>query len=335
MANAAAGIKPKSKYGKKRSVKRRFNKKRGVVRPRKFQATGGVATQSVVSSTIRPSAMVRGLTKITVPNTWLTQRTDNTVGAFGFQTQGQFIHNSVADLRQMANQNGSTLPYVGAGAALNLPTRFILESLVSEITYTNQASSAVDLEIYDIVCKRDIPIANNITVGVNTYVLAPTPIDYWTQGVDATRQLVLPSPQTSTYMGSSPYDSPFFKDYFKVIRRQIVHLPQGANHRHVNILRPNKLCTNDTWANINTIAVAGLTSFTMINVKGYPVSCAGPPSPTTTSLVSIQAVQSLRYKYTWVQNNSYQSFYNSQLFTPTTASVMNIGSGTPLPVTTA
>jgi hypothetical protein len=286
-------------------------------------------TKSLLASSIRPTPQVRNLDRLGAPVISLNQVAQSITAPFGFQAAGFFPMQTAAYLSNCA-VTGVNAAWNNIGGTATRPNRFVLESSMHEYTFTNSTTAGVDLEIYDLVLKRDIPITNVITVGVNPtsldYPLAPSPVDYWEQGVQASHGTRIPTLPQYKIVGSTPFDSIFFKDYFKVVKRSMVQLQQGASHRHCINLSPHKLVDNTMYNQGDVSGYRGLTQYVLYVARGLPV--AVPDSPTvTTSEVRIDAVQVSRYKVTWVNNNNYASYYADNLTTPISASIVNVGSG--------
>jgi len=230
---------------------------------------------------------------------------------------------------------GAQYPNTYFGGAQDIqpgPRRYVHESLISELNMTNSQSSGIEMEIYDIVCKRDVPTNNVILVNgtqQGTLAAANGPPLYWGYGVQAGNGAQQPYYQ---YLGSSPYDSQFFRDYFKTLRRTRVFLPQGATHRHVVNLSPNKIMDETLYNSTVMWGFKGLTVYTMVVIKGLPVSRTFEADfnngATTTDSVFLNWVQNRRFKWTWVQNQQNTAQYTNNMLPLTQEPpIVNIGSG--------
>ena len=203
---------------------------------------------------------------------------------------------------------------------------------------TNTSTAPVQVELYDIYVKRDLPASYVYSIPGTSEVfpLYPDPARYWQVGAansSGTPAGNLGGPaDPSLHYGASPFDSQLFKEYFGVSKRTIVMLPQGAVHRHVSLQKPSYLVT-DAMSVSNVAAVTGLAHFTMYVIKGFPSSgkdSADPPiSHTSTTIPQVSFVQSRRYKYTWcsdatqtLQNEN--KLYGNSGWEPEN---INIGSG--------
>jgi len=137
--------------------------------------------------------------------------------------------------------------------------------------------------------------------------------------------------QLAMLIGSSPYDSPFFKDHFKVVRRNIIQLTPGASHRHTVSLKPNRLVKEED-VNVNSsplqpegqiICTAGFQCFTLLFMRPYAAVDTTPASPPPATTVNtprslITFVQSNRYTYTQVVGLNQTLTYTTGLPTPGT-----------------
>ena len=208
--------------------------------------------------------------------------------------------------------------------------RCVLESLQSEISMVNQTNATTELEIYDISLRRDLPLSNSLRLNNgNTYTLIASPSSYWDKGTNAiANEADNTLPYPSDIIGSSPFDSPFFKDYFRVKKRTQVVLPQGAHHKHIVLLKPNHLMDEVESQTGTMYGFKGLTMYSLVVIKGTPSTDTDAADAPTTTPTLLACVQSFRYKFTWVQDETYTGSYTTNLTTPVPQpTIINIGSG--------
>jgi len=299
----------------------------------KIKTSIGVLSSSVFKAKLRPSPQVLAMERIGAPQMKVSQNNFVIKGDFGFQSASSvplldrvFLKGCVVGIPDQPWPSGYALG----------PRRFVFESLLSELTLSNMTTGGVEMEIWDIVSKRDLLNVALITTGqsatgANTYSVGFDPVQYWNYGVCAAEgnaPSTVPAPYT--IMGSTPFDSQFFKDHFRVKKRTIVMLPQGGCHRHVVNLAPNKLIDETLYNDGNLSGFGGLTMFTLVRARGLPVANlpdTGPGFTTTSGETQVNCIQVLRAKYTYVQAQASQVFYTDNLTSPASANIVNIGSG--------
>lgn len=205
------------------------------------------------------------------------------------------------------------------------PNRLVVESALSEVTFTNIANSAAEVEIYDLVLKRDLPNLMTWTIGANTYTAAGAPEDYIRAGVNAGNS-VAPGLNYHEIIGSSPYDSQMFNTYFKTVKRTHVMLASGASHRHQALIKINKLVNQSVSASDYIRGVKGVTHFVMILVRGI-AGFTADSTIGTASRVTLNTIFTQRVKYSYVQDVNNTLTYDDNLVHAGTVTVRNIGNG--------
>jgi len=316
-----------SKLTAVRSKKHRgvtYVRRSNAIKPHYVLSTGDMS-RSMFKLSRPASKQVKAIERIGAPNTYINQTVDVNTASHGFQQPHSLSLFNLTDLFVMGGNGPSAV--IPTDPNIQRPTRFVIESCQGEYTFSNMSTGGVDLEIYDLVLKRDLPTSNSVTVNTQTYPISPYPDLYWNEGSLAVQgQPTGTTPSPCTILGSSPFDSPFFKDYFKVMKRTIVQLKQGSAHRHAVWLQPNSLIDNTVWQNSAVTGVRGITSFMMYNIRGLPVGDTAGHT-TTTGQCQVNCVLVKRYKYTWVANNTYNSLYRDSLTSPVAGSIVNVGSG--------
>lgn len=294
-------------------------KKQGLVRIKPLGA--GVTTNSYFRLRSRPSAKARAMKKVGAPNVYLSNSGLSFQCVEGFQASSQHSWCNIADLNTIRGfvPGSGTLPVPGSV----IPNQYILESMIGEVVYTNASTATCELELYDIVRKRDAHATGTAT---------QSPINAWEQGMINAEQTGATSPQN--FLKSTPFDSKLFQDWFKVVKRTRIQLTQGATHRHSVNLSPNRLVDEELLAYTGA-DVAGLTVYTMCRVYGQPASILNDPLPpdVTTAAIRIDAVQSVRYKYTWVADTVHNVFVTDNLTSHAGEQVLSIGKGEFIPNT--
>jgi len=291
---------------------------------------GGVTSASTFMPTsVRTSpSVVRGIKMIGSPNIYMNQNSFNLSTAPGLQAAWSAAHMAVPLLQVVRND----ITDITASPAGGLPIRYVVESYQSLLTMTNSSNTPIEVDIYDLTLKRDLSQTGTYTTSLGTYQLTPAPDALWSTGVRlGAGQQPFPNPtEVSQVIGSSPFDSQLFRDFFHVKKRTMVSLPQGAVHRHQVLAKPSYLVQDSFLQNSVANGILGLTGFTMFVVRGYPSTGTEqqePPVPfTTTTPASLSIVQTIRVKYSWSQDFSNSIYWKNNLpaFQPP---ILNIGSG--------
>lgn len=227
--------------------------------------------------------------------------------------------------------NSSQLQRILNRTPSGAPNRCLIESAQTEVTFTNTTNAAAEIEIYDIVLKRQCTIEQSIITTVGAYP--------WIYVEDAIKAGILAgaglSPATSpdsaipsNWIGASAFDSQAFKDYFRVVKRSHVMLASGATHRHEQQVGVNKLLERSLVDPAVNEYIQGFTYLTLLNVRGVGAynPSVEPAGDTTTNPLFLNVVTSLRIKYTFVADNTLTLNYTNAL-TFDTPNVRNIGSG--------
>ena len=324
----APGRKLKSKsYGSYLSSKR-------VVVP---TAQGGDTSSSacVITHVQKKKTAAVLMKQLGAPNFYIRQVPLQSIAAQGFQKAVAFQWNGVQDLLYM----NSKVPNNISSSALvtNFGTqRYELSKMTGELLFTNSSLASSYVEIYDIVSRRDSPA---FTGGAGSLNLAD-PVNCWNQGVsDITAGI--PTSNTWTVIKSLPFDSQLFNDYFKVVRRHHVGMPQGATHRHTVDLGVDKVFDAELLQSItgasalypdqaqNTLRnMRGVTMWTMVVHYGQPASAATDAGAVvTTAKIALDFVQSLRYKYTYIQDTTRNAVITDSLQSLANEQVVSRGSG--------
>lgn len=272
----------------------------------------------------------------------------------GSQASSSWYVSCANDLRRIwasiqgyyINQNSTTKSeFAGnAGSIPNATFRYVLESAMSVLHLANTCGTPVNMELYDIVCKRDtpqVPLAftgNFLSTvftnpvgrdGQGTTILDPSIAWYLGMTNQASQATGFETnaqelPIGPSNLGATPYQSKLFKDYFKVVRKSNVVLPIGGQHKHFVDLKPNFIIDNDLMSQNNTFK--GLSFFTLVVVNGVPViacprvdASGNPIDPlgdkygdASTSAVSVSVIQNIKYKWSWVEDareNIYRANY--------------------------
>jgi len=223
-----------------------------------------------------------------------------------------------------------------AGAQLGF-NRVALENAIATLSLTNITNTAAEMDIFDIVFKRDVPDSLQVVLGANTYAVTGGSIpDMINQGVNAARSIA-PGASGSYSIGTNAWDSQIFKEYCQVLKRTRVNLASGASHRHTSNVNLSKVISQSVAGSVNVEALKGYTFATLIRING---AASYIPSGAESTLgapadITCQAVYSLRVKYAFVQDVASNIVVQDILgdnFTTPAATTRNPGSGALEPV---
>jgi len=279
----------------------------------------GSLTNSSCSYFHKPSRTVALMEKVGAPQQYTNASGVRYDGKFGFQmpfTAGSVCPGSDLELLQGFVQ---TVSPGAVGSVATRPTQYILESCLLNCTMANASVAPVELTIYDLVLRRDLPAKFNlptVTGGTGTTITAiGNPSSVWEAGSFWQNGNInqASSPLATIAVGASPYDAQLWKDYFKVYKKQRVMLSAGGIHRHTVSQKLNKIVDTSllkvsNFSNVADVGLpfagyAGWTRYVMVVAKGFPVSDSSAAANVTTSDPHIDVVNDIRYKYTMCYNN--------------------------------
>lgn len=304
---------------KKRGPLRRYRRKGG---PLKLNTTAGKLTESLCSvrTRMRPMPGVAAAIKRVGSSNFYLSTSSLAVGADqGKQGALSWGNITLGDLKNLRL-------YISATTAV--PSRYVLESVQSEYVMTNCGTNTIQAIIYDITAKRDILAAWNYNMppgGSITNTVLPIPEAYWANGLlqQSANSINIDN------LATTPFDSQLFKQFFTVTKRTILTMTQGATHRHVVLQKPNYVVNDAMVAQYAEVeGIAGLSSYVMVVVQGFPSNNQDSINAITTQLARLTTVASRRFKYTWAQDFTTNTFADNGLASQTgVPKNLNIGSG--------
>lgn len=193
----------------------------------------------------------------------------------------------------------ANLGAVGAGN-----DKTILESCQTTTTFTNQTNTPTFVDIYDIVARRDIQV-----MGANSEFYDPAKC--WTFGSGTVAGNV-----ASTRLGTTPFMSTLFTQFWKVLRVTRLNLAAGETAEHRATHKPmrvwdhsidyvvrNSIATDTTiQLTVDEGAFKNLTHYTMVVAMGAP---GDPDTDSVGTLVSkLDWVTTKNYKYSSIENSA-------------------------------
>ena len=316
--NRKARIRAGGPSKKSTVVRRKYSKRYPSTNTRVKNVSGQLSFSSCVH-THRADSLVRKANQLGAINQIVNQSSVIGTAAAGFQASLSYEFFGTAQLRQLLGS-----------VASNSPKRVVAKGLNNELTFTNFTNAPVEIDIYDLVLKRDMYNDYNFTTPIDTYIVPPYPESYWGEGLNAQAGVATAS-QQQKIVGVSPTDSQLFKDWFVVKKRTTVLLPLGGAHRHFVTIKTNRIIDTMLAGNATNVrGLAGYTSYTMWNYKGLPVfNTTGGSGNVTTSASQVGVVSVQRLKYTFISDYSFSATLTQGLPNPSalTTSIWNEGSG--------
>lgn len=286
---------------------------------RRYRAAAGTITNSLWAHGrgTRLPKRVLAMKRVGAPDIYHANFSETVVTPTGlqqFKSYGSLFRSQLQVLNGIAGNQSA-------------PNRVLIESAQTELSFTNLTNAAVEVELYDIVFKRDVPATTTLSLAAGTYIFSSYPENMITQGIKAAASIAPGSlTDPSQYVGASPFDSQFFKDYCQVKQKSHVMLASGATHRHQTLAKINRVADQSIVGNQNLNYIKGFSYTTLLCIRGAGVR-VNDTFDTTTNASTLNVVSSLRIKWTYVQDVTSNAVYNNDLPADIAASVRNIGSG--------
>jgi len=295
----------------------------------------GACSTSSFSHAKPASKQVKTMETVGAPNIGFQNAIFSVKANVGAQASGHGDIMPVSQLRTMA----STVP--SGSSTGRAPWRYVVQETLDTFHMTNGTGSTIEVDLYDIFPKRNIPVSQTYVppgqtaTPQNSYLLGSTPNSYWTQGARMSSQVAADasvSVENADFYNASPMDSVLFKTYYRVAKRTRIFLPQGASHKHTVLRHINQLVsTTECMTGDGSLTdLTKCTSHLLIVVRGEPVDGLTPDQDTkiTTSGALLQIVQTARFKWTWVADQASTNYYANNLQGITVTKNLNPASGT-------
>jgi len=191
-------------------------------------------------------------------------------------------------------QNAFQVPWLnvyqlGACAAVvnaSEATRFLLEHMHGTLMLSSASVFSTTVTLYDVIARRDLPTS---AIG--------DPVNAWSTGLT---EEGAGSYQT---IGSTPFESELFNQFYKVVQTTEVDIPSGGVHRHVVDFRPYAVIHQDVvnqqyGGALNAGGgIRGITCFTLVKYHGSPAHDSTTNTAVTISPASLDAVQSFDIQF--------------------------------------
>lgn len=223
--------------------------------------------------------------------------------AFGQQNATYFEYANQGDMQTPANQF----------AVSNFVQKVWYQKIYGTISITNQDKGNCHVTIYDLMCRRDLVSGNTLDPN-STWSLGLTD----TNGSSATTKSI-------TNLGVTPFQSPLFCQYYKVMKVSKFVLGQGTSHVHHYKWSHNRVMELEY---LSTQSQYAKTSHeVLIVVNGLPYNDSTTKTLVATGSCAIDIVHQKTVTYRAIsQNPSYYQYSNNQ-GTITIENVMDKGSG--------
>lgn len=258
---------------------------------------------------------LRGLAKQTNKNVYAyttTQRMTSAVGA-----QGIYIPNLIFTGPILTTVLELLASSVGAGYK---SSKCLIHSGYTESKFTNQEKGNVELVLYDIIPKRDI---SNAALAGNYDVLSS-----WNVGLnDVTYANNAGSASTpgKSNLGSTPFDSVLFCQYYTVIKKTKVMMSQGSSHIHrVRTVWNGML--DHSFSEAYTY-LRGKTIITLAVINGMPLNDQTTKTNIAVGVATVDVVTNSRIVYQGYLNNNFTYDFSDGQQSVTTPYLMDEGSG--------
>jgi hypothetical protein len=320
----AAALRRGAKMGTKKKTATKTRTKTKLNRKVKTSKDGPVS-ESMVKVPFKSGFKLGKFKKLTAPMFWVA----NTSGYVQWPNSYQYVTNcsslyNPTDLGVIFGMYGTYIPPSATGQSTS---KLYMKGCFAETLFTNQTNDVAHMTLYDCIARRDL------TTQSTAEGLYTTPDVAWQQGsVDGG------ATNSWKIVGSTPFQSIGFTEYYKIFKITTVDLHSGGHHRHKLYANPRKMVNNDIVQTLitssNTGTIGQWTSFTMVVVHGYPDNLTGGTTVTTAS-GKIDWVTRKQYEFYPVGSEKTIINFSDTLAQNATESIINDLTGLATTVTTA
>lgn len=286
----------------------------------KVQGKTDGQSMSVFSHSLR-SNKPRNVSSMGAPQRYVVTQAGLVVGNVGqqkCQSVGQWF--SLADIQNLATQVPSIATSLG-----NTPTHFTLQGVTAEVTFNNATGSHQLVDIYDIVARKDIPLAS----ATGAIYPVATPYEAWQTGMFDQNVSASGPPTPDAIIGSKPTDSVVFNNYYRIVKRTELVLPQNATHLHKVNINVNRTF-NLTELSVMSKYLGGIkdvTHYTMVVVRGgIGFDVAGGVTSTIAPWVRWISLENFRFSFLQASGSTFK--YNNMITNPENITVLNLNNPT-------
>lgn len=201
----------------------------------------------------------------------LVQLRNATTTTSGFALSGIGRQNTINVTFLTKQQLTSMETAANNGIATDNSLRLFLKSGKVTLTLRNQTNNNAVVKLYDIVCKRDPPNED-----------LDSPVDAWAKGMTDFGVM-----DAEEVIAATPFRSPEFNHFFRVVRVTSLHMEPGMQHVHTVRHYYNKVYNSVRTQSVGGTAVSGFTRFIMPVFYGSLVHEDGAPDVVTTSNIKL------------------------------------------------
>lgn len=173
-------------------------------------------------------------------------------------------------------------------------------SCMQELHIANASNAGVWCDIYDIALKSDIGTGtfetNNIATPDNAF---------------ATGLVAMGTAAGNAAVGTTPFQSDYFTEFYRVGKVTRAFLPGGGVHRHRQTSIVNQYL--DRAKDFATVASKGLMHWTMVVAHGQPANDTTNAALVGTSEGALNFVHLRTFKYVWIDDGAPQAIFTSGL----------------------
>lgn len=229
------------------------------------------------------------------------------VSAFGKQNVHLLTYNDQNSLFQMF----ATIPAIGASPTIYQTGKFIIQSMTSKRTFTNQDLATAYVTIYSVIPRFHVPAGSN-------------PEALWDKGLED-QQLVPGVNDNYRDAYAKPFASQNFCLYYKVEKVTTFELQQGQSHCHETTWHINKEVHGQLAQAFSSLR--DITKFELTVISGTPINDLTTKTSVSTSSCAVDIVEKISKKYTYAASQRTIRTYVNTLPAIATAEIASIGAG--------
>lgn len=229
------------------------------------------------------------------------------VSAFGKQS----VHTSTLNDQASIQQMFVTIPQLPAIGQYQTG-KFILQTVTSKMTFTNQDLATSYVQIYSIVPRFHIQPG------------AFDPISCWDRGLEQ-QQVIISANDQYRDVYAKPFSSHNFTLYYKVDKVTTFELQQGQSHCHETTYNINREVYGEL---VNSHAsLRDITKINMIVIAGTPINDLTTKTNVSSSSCAVDIVEFIKKEYTYAASQRVIRTYSNVLPAIATAEIASIGAG--------
>lgn len=191
--------------------------------------------------------------------------------------------------------------------------KVLLESVECECIYTNNTNAVCRLLLFDIIPKRDI----YVDTGGNPI----DPVQAWAQGLQHEGS----GTNANEVLGSMPFNSALFCQYFTVKRIVHITLAPGQTHHHRIKFVPNAFFNMERFQQTTTIMYKGVSLTHMSVQYGEPV--LDNAASVTTEATKLLNICKKHVKWSYIPNDMTTTYLNDNLAKTAGTNIENVVTG--------